>query len=192
VTLTRFSVPLIPNTQIGPGRILLRSEPIFGKRRFGSQGRDGGFGVGLFEGPQECQQLVQIVFRKPLQLTERARFAGYAENSRSWTPPIWLLPKRYLHFSNRSATSAGRRNFLGKSSSSTGTRSELGADGWRVSRATKSLILYKRHLPNCPVHNSRVPIAKRRFWMDCDCPIWIHGRTPSGDIVHGRVPVSLI
>jgi len=52
-----------------------------------------------------------------------------------------------------------------------------------VSQAAKRLILYKRHLPNCPVHKSRVPRAKRRFWMDCDCPIWIHGRTPSGDIV---------
>jgi len=52
-----------------------------------------------------------------------------------------------------------------------------------VSQATKSLILYKRHLPTCPVHKSRIPRAKRRFWMDCDCPIWIHGRTPTGDLV---------
>ena len=42
---------------------------------------------------------------------------------------------------------------------------------------------YKRHLPTCSVHKSRVPKAKRRFWMDCDCPVWIHGRTPTGDIV---------
>jgi len=52
-----------------------------------------------------------------------------------------------------------------------------------VSQAIKSLVLYKRHLQNCRVHKSRVPRGKRRFWMDCDCPIWIHGRTPTGDIV---------
>ncbi len=52
-----------------------------------------------------------------------------------------------------------------------------------VSQATKSLVLYKRHLQNCPIHKSRVPRSKRRFWMDCECPIWIHGRTPNGDIV---------
>lgn len=52
-----------------------------------------------------------------------------------------------------------------------------------VSQAIKSLVLYKRHLQNCRVHKSRVPRSKRRFWMDCDCPIWIHGRTPAGDIV---------
>ena len=52
-----------------------------------------------------------------------------------------------------------------------------------VSQAVKSLILYKRHLQSCAVHKSRVPRKKRRFWMECDCPIWIHGRTPNGDIV---------
>lgn len=52
-----------------------------------------------------------------------------------------------------------------------------------MSQAIKSLVLYKRHLQNCPIHKSRVPRSKRRFWMDCDCPIWIHGRTPAGDIV---------
>jgi integrase/recombinase XerD len=52
-----------------------------------------------------------------------------------------------------------------------------------VSQAIKSLVLYKRHLQGCTIHNSRVPRSKRRFWMDCDCPIWIHGRTPTGDIV---------
>ena len=52
-----------------------------------------------------------------------------------------------------------------------------------VSQAIKSLVLYKRHLRKCAIHKSRVPRAKRRFWMDCECPIWIHGRTPKGDIV---------
>ena len=52
-----------------------------------------------------------------------------------------------------------------------------------VSQAIKSLVLYKRHVQSCPVHKSRIPRSKRRFWMDCECPIWIHGRTPNGDIV---------
>jgi hypothetical protein len=52
-----------------------------------------------------------------------------------------------------------------------------------VSQAIKSLVLYKRHLPTCAVHKSRVAHTKRRFWMACECPIWIHGRTPDGDIV---------
>jgi len=53
----------------------------------------------------------------------------------------------------------------------------------RVSQAIKSLVLYKRHLQNCAVHKTRLPRAKRRFWMNCECPIWIYGRTPAGDIV---------
>jgi integrase/recombinase XerD len=52
-----------------------------------------------------------------------------------------------------------------------------------VSQAIKSLVLYKRHLKNCAILKSRVPRKKRRFWMECQCPIWIHGRTPKGDIV---------
>ena len=52
-----------------------------------------------------------------------------------------------------------------------------------VSQAIKSLVLYKRHLQNCAVHKTRLPRAKRRFWMNCECPIWIYGRTPAGDIV---------
>jgi hypothetical protein len=52
-----------------------------------------------------------------------------------------------------------------------------------VSQAIKSLVLYKRHLPSCAVHETRLPRKKRRFWMECECPIWIYGRTPNGDIV---------
>jgi integrase/recombinase XerD len=52
-----------------------------------------------------------------------------------------------------------------------------------VSQAIKGLVLYKRHLPSCAVHKTRLPRSKRRFWMNCECPIWIHGRTPVGDIV---------
>jgi integrase/recombinase XerD len=52
-----------------------------------------------------------------------------------------------------------------------------------MSQAIKSLLLYKLHTPNCPVHKSRVPRKNRRFFFDCECPIYIKGRTPSGDLV---------
>jgi hypothetical protein len=52
-----------------------------------------------------------------------------------------------------------------------------------MSQANKTLILYKRHNPSCKVHKTRLARSARRFWMDCECPIWIVGRTPSGDIV---------
>ena len=52
-----------------------------------------------------------------------------------------------------------------------------------VAQAVKTLVLYKRHLRTCPVHKTRIPRQKRRFWMECECPIWIYGRTPNGDIV---------
>ena len=52
-----------------------------------------------------------------------------------------------------------------------------------VSRANQTIILYKRHNPKCTVHKTRVPHAARRFWMECDCPIWIVGRTPRGDVI---------
>ena len=52
-----------------------------------------------------------------------------------------------------------------------------------VAQAVKTLVLYKRHLRTCAVHKSRIPHKRRRFWMDCECPIWIYGRTPNGDVV---------
>jgi site-specific recombinase XerD len=52
-----------------------------------------------------------------------------------------------------------------------------------MAQAIRSVVLFKRHLKTCPVHKSRVPRAARRFWMECECPIWIYGRTLSGDIV---------
>ncbi len=49
--------------------------------------------------------------------------------------------------------------------------------------ALRELVLYKRHRASCAVHRSKVPVPKRRFWMKCDCPIWIVGRLPSGEVV---------
>lgn len=50
-----------------------------------------------------------------------------------------------------------------------------------MSRALESLILFKRHSAGCPVHRSHIPMKKREFWFECDCPIWIRGTTPGGD-----------
>ena len=47
----------------------------------------------------------------------------------------------------------------------------------------ESLVLYKFHSKDCVVHKSRIPVANRRYWMECDCWIWIVGRTPSGAVV---------
>src|SRR5258708_20262174 len=52
-----------------------------------------------------------------------------------------------------------------------------------VSQANQTILLYKRHNPNCKVHKTRLPHSARRFWMECGCPIWIVGRTPRGDLV---------
>jgi integrase/recombinase XerD len=52
-----------------------------------------------------------------------------------------------------------------------------------MSQAIQGLLLYKVHTPNCHVHDSRVPAHSRRFYFKCQCPIYIKGRTPSGDTV---------
>ena len=50
-------------------------------------------------------------------------------------------------------------------------------------KAHRGLVLYKRHNSTCAVKRSKIPIAKRRFWMDCDCQIWIVGRMVTGEVV---------
>lgn len=52
-----------------------------------------------------------------------------------------------------------------------------------MSRVLDSVILFKRHASGCAVNRSRVPPKKREFWMECDCQIWIRGRTPAGDVI---------
>ena len=44
-------------------------------------------------------------------------------------------------------------------------------------KAHQSVVLYKRHTPSCPVHETRLPKRRRRYWMECDCVIWMVGRT---------------
>src|ERR1035441_3047286 len=52
-----------------------------------------------------------------------------------------------------------------------------------MAQPVRSLVLFKRHLKTCDIHQSRIAKSARRFFMECECPIWIYGRTPNGDIV---------
>jgi len=50
-------------------------------------------------------------------------------------------------------------------------------------QAIQTLNLYRRHASDCAVNKSRIPVKQRKFFMDCQCPIWIYGHTPTGDTV---------
>ncbi len=51
-------------------------------------------------------------------------------------------------------------------------------------RATEELVLYKRHSSDCPVLDmDDLSADAKRFYMDCECPIWVVGRTPNGHLV---------
>src|SRR5260370_6573359 len=49
--------------------------------------------------------------------------------------------------------------------------------------AHRGLVLFKRHLRSSPTSKSNLKASQRRFRMDCDCPVWMVGRTPTGDVV---------
>ena len=39
------------------------------------------------------------------------------------------------------------------------------------------LTLYRRHTKDCHVHKTRLSSPAKRRYMDCQCPIWMYGRT---------------
>jgi integrase len=39
------------------------------------------------------------------------------------------------------------------------------------------LTLYRRHSAACDVHKTGLSARAKRFFMDCECPIWMYGRT---------------
>jgi integrase/recombinase XerD len=43
-----------------------------------------------------------------------------------------------------------------------------------------SLILFRRHINACRVHKTKLPARAKRLFMDCECPIWMYGRTDDG------------
>ena len=52
-----------------------------------------------------------------------------------------------------------------------------------MSRQIQGLVLYKRHTPKCEKEMPSLPTDRLRFWMECECPIWIYGRDPKGNVV---------
>ena len=43
-----------------------------------------------------------------------------------------------------------------------------------------SLVLYRRHIKSCRVHKTKLPVRAKRLFTDCECPIWMYGRTDNG------------
>lgn len=43
-----------------------------------------------------------------------------------------------------------------------------------------SLVLYRRHIKACRVHKTKLPVRAKRLFQDCECPIWMYGRTDNG------------
>jgi integrase/recombinase XerD len=43
-----------------------------------------------------------------------------------------------------------------------------------------SLALYRRHVKSCRVHKTKLQARAKRLFMDCECPIWMYGRTDNG------------
>ena len=50
-------------------------------------------------------------------------------------------------------------------------------------RTTEKLLLFRRHGKECEVHRVGLRESAKRYYMDCDCTIWVVGRTPQGHIV---------
>jgi integrase/recombinase XerD len=44
------------------------------------------------------------------------------------------------------------------------------------------LILYRRHKKNCDVHKLGLPARAKRLWAECQCPIWMYGRTDTSRV----------
>ncbi len=48
--------------------------------------------------------------------------------------------------------------------------------------APKAPFLFRRHTRDCHVHKTKLNIRKKRAFVDCDCPIWVAGRTATTEI----------
>jgi hypothetical protein len=42
-----------------------------------------------------------------------------------------------------------------------------------------SITIYRRHLKKCDVHKLGLPASALRSYIECECPIWMVGRTDS-------------
>jgi integrase len=43
-----------------------------------------------------------------------------------------------------------------------------------------ALTIYRRHMKACGVHNLDLPARAKRLYTECQCPIWMYGRTHDG------------
>jgi len=43
-----------------------------------------------------------------------------------------------------------------------------------------SLVLFRRHIKACQVHQTKLSARAKRLFLECKCPIWIYGRTDNG------------
>src|SRR5450759_1782768 len=43
-----------------------------------------------------------------------------------------------------------------------------------------AITIYRRHLKSCAVHELGLPARAKRYYKDCQCPLWMYGRTDSG------------
>ena len=47
----------------------------------------------------------------------------------------------------------------------------------RVYNPVVPLTLYRRHSVDCRVHKLRLKAYEKKYFKDCDCPIWLTGST---------------
>jgi hypothetical protein len=53
-------------------------------------------------------------------------------------------------------------------------------NGWYKNRGYNPavpLTIYRRHSKDCAVHSLKLSATEKKFYMECDCPIWLTGRT---------------
>ncbi len=52
--------------------------------------------------------------------------------------------------------------------------------GWYKNRGYNPVVplsIYRRHSVDCKVHNLKLSVSEKRFFTDCECPIWLTGTT---------------
>ena len=47
----------------------------------------------------------------------------------------------------------------------------------RVYNPVVPLTIYRRHSVDCRVHKLRLKAYEKKYFKDCDCPIWLKGTT---------------
>jgi hypothetical protein len=50
-------------------------------------------------------------------------------------------------------------------------------NGWYKNRVYNPVVPYRRHSVDCRVHKLKLSASEKKFFTDCDCPIWVTGST---------------